>query len=70
MRSVADALREESQHAVARLSIAERMQLALRLGEQSLELYMAYHDVDRARALKAFRARTQAGRRSCRCLQD
>ena len=69
MRSVADELRVEDQQAAAALTVAERVQLALRLGEESLAIYMAYHGVDRDTALERFRIRNQTGRRRCRCLQ-
>ncbi|RMF24108.1 MAG: hypothetical protein D6760_04060 [Deltaproteobacteria bacterium] len=70
MRSVADDLRKEDREAVAALSPAERIRLALRLGEESLAIYMACHAVDRETALAHFRRRMQAGRRSSRCLRD
>ena len=69
VRSIADDLREEDRRAVAALSVAERVSLALQLGEQSLVIYMAYHGVDRETALEHFRARSQRGRRYSRCLQ-
>ena len=70
MRSVADELRVEDQQAVAALTVAERVQLALRLGEESLSIYMAYHGVDRDTALQHLRTRNQTGRRRCTCLRD
>jgi hypothetical protein len=69
MRSIADELREEDERAVAALTVAERVQLALRLGEESLAIYMAYNGVDRDAAMQHFRSRNQTGRRRCRCLQ-
>ena len=45
MRSIADDLRVESAHAVARLTVAERIALALRLGDEDIALYRAAHGV-------------------------
>ena len=67
MRSVADELREEDRRAVAALTIADRMTLALELGERSLEIYMAHHGVDRETALEHFRVQAKKGRRPSRC---
>jgi len=70
MRSVADDLREQDRRAVAALSPAERVTLALHLGEESLRIYMSHHGIDRDTALAHFRGRMQSGRRRSRCLQD
>lgn len=69
MRSVADELREEDRRAVAALTVADRLELALELGERSLEIYMAHYGVDRETALEHFRAQAQKGRRPSRCMQ-
>ena len=70
MRSVADELRIEDQRAVAAMTAAERVELAIRLGNESLAVYMATHGVDRKTALHRIRARSQHGRRRCRCLES
>jgi hypothetical protein len=70
MRSVADTLREDDERAVAQLSQAQRVELALRLGAKALAVYMAHHGVDEATARRHFRAQNQIGRRRSACLQD
>jgi hypothetical protein len=70
VRSVADELRREDEQAIAALTVAERVQLALRLGEESLAIYMAAQGVDGDTALRDLRKRNQIGRRRSRCLQE
>jgi hypothetical protein len=70
VRSIANSLREEDQRVVAAMSPAQRVQLALRLGDESLRIYMAYNRVDRQTALGHFRQRAQNGRRPSGCLQS
>jgi len=59
MRSVADDLRDDSARAVARLSVAERIALALRLGDEDVALYRRAHGVSEADARRAL-ARVRA----------
>jgi len=59
MRSVADDLRLETARAVARLTPAERIALALRLGDDDVAAYSAAHgcaDTDARAALRRARA--------------
>ena len=70
MRSVADQLRREDEQAIAALTVAERVEMALRLGEESLAIYMAAQGVDRDTALRELRKRNQIGRRRSRCLKE
>jgi hypothetical protein len=59
MRSVADALRFDSARAVAKLPAADRVALALRLGDEDVALYGAAHGVSEAAARRELaRART------------
>lgn len=62
MHSVADDLREEQIREVQKMTPDERVQLALRLGERALEIYMAANHVDRAAAVAALRRSGSAGR--------
>ena len=59
MRSVAGDLRLDSARAVTRLPVAERILLALRLGDEDVALYRRAHGASEADARLAFsRART------------
>jgi hypothetical protein len=55
---------------MAALTVAERVEMALRLGEESLAIYMAAQGVDRDTALRDLRKRNQIGRRRSRCMQE
>ena len=70
MRSVADDLREELQEQTLRLSVEERMALALRLGERGLELYRQAHGLDRETALRQLQRQRQVGRTPSKCMSD
>jgi hypothetical protein len=63
MSSVADQLRAESQGEERRLTPAERVERAQRLGELALAAYQAARRVDRQTALAALDRQRQAGRR-------
>ena len=60
MKSVADQLRHETGERVARLSVAQRIELALSLGAEDLSLYMRASGKSRDEALRDLR--TQRGR--------
>ena len=62
MRSVADELRDEDIREMQKLTPGERIQLALKLGDRAIEIYMAANRVDRAAAIAAFRRTGNAGR--------
>ena len=70
MRSVADDLREEQLREMAAMTPAERVQLALRLGEEGLRLMMARDGIDRNEALRRVRKAHNAGRRPSRSNDD
>ena len=70
MKSVADALRSELREEINRLSIEERLDLALRLGEESLELFRQANGLDRETALRLLQRRRQAGRRPSKCMSE
>ncbi|MGH7356492.1 MAG: hypothetical protein ACRELS_18190 [Candidatus Rokuibacteriota bacterium] len=72
MRSVADRLKAEERKALAALTPAERVALALALGARDLEAFRLAHQpplspVDAARELER---RRQQGRRPSRCLEE
>ncbi len=62
MKSVADELRLRTAEAVLRMPVAERIALALSLGDQDLELYMGANGLERTEALKRLRAQRARGR--------
>lgn len=70
MRSVADDLRDELQEDLLRLSVEERMALALRLGERGLEMFRQANGLDRETALREIQRQQQAGRRSSKCMSE
>lgn len=66
MRSLADGLRSELSATVARLSIPERIELALRLGDEDVARYQSAHNVDEATARRALRRARAVGRLASR----
>jgi len=70
MKSVADDLRAELREEINRLSVEERLELALRLGEEGLELFRQANGLDRATALRLLQRRRQAGRRPSKCMSE
>jgi hypothetical protein len=72
MRSVADALRREDREALAALTPAARVALALSLGARDLEAFRLTRrpPLSPADADRLLRRRGQQGRRPSRCLQE
>jgi len=70
MRSIADDHRSEDARALAALSADDRVSLALRLGDDDLEIYRHAQGLDREEALKALRRARQAGRVRCTCMEE
>ena len=72
MRSVLDALKDEERRALAVMTPAERLALALRLGARDLETFRLAHDppLDHDTADRLLRRRRQAGRRPSGCLEE
>jgi len=62
MRSVADQLRQDTRERVGRLSVPERIELALSLGRDDLSLYMRATGKHRDDALRDLRAQRARGR--------
>jgi hypothetical protein len=67
MRSVADEVRRQRQAALCALADAQRVDLALRLGDEDLAAYCAAERLDPGTARQRLRARRQLGRRPSRC---
>lgn len=68
MKSVADRLRAEDRQRLLRLSPAERVALALALGERDLEAFRRARGVSRGDARRLLERQRQEGRRRSRCL--
>jgi len=67
MSKVAAAARAGTREQVLSLSAEERIELAFRLGEDDLRLFMAASGLDRAAALRHLRAQRQRGRTPSAC---
>jgi hypothetical protein len=66
VKSVADQLRRDTAARIRRLSVTERVSLALSLGDQDLELYMRASGRPRPEALRILRAQRIRGRTTSR----
>ena len=62
MRSVADDLRRDTVARVLTLSVAERIALALALGDEDADRYMRGNGVSREEAIRHLSARHREGR--------
>lgn len=63
MRSVADDVRAEQRQEVLAMSVAERFELARRLGQEGIALLMSAQGIDRDEAIRRIRRTRRAGRR-------
>ena len=63
MRSVADQLRQQTVARVLALPVAARVELALSLGDDDLELFARTNGLARDEALRRLKAQRQIGRR-------
>ena len=72
MRSVADRLRAEDRAALAALTPAERVALALTLGARDLEIFRAAHQppLTRDEAARFLDRQRQRGRRPSGCMRE
>jgi len=70
VKSVVGALREAAEAEVRALSPERRVALALRLGDDDLEIYRDAQGLDRKGALAELRRRRRSGRQPSRCLED
>lgn len=69
MRSVADHFRRATAEQVRMLSPAERVDLALRLGDDDLETFRRASGLSRDAAFRELRRRRQIGRTRCSFLE-
>lgn len=63
MSTVAETLREDSRQRLRRMTPAERLAEALRLGQAAIAAYAVAHGLDRDEARRRFERASQAGRR-------
>jgi hypothetical protein len=63
MSTVAETLREDSRERLRRMTPAERLAEALRLGQAAITAYAAAHGLDRDEARRRLERAGQAGRR-------
>lgn len=70
MRSVADLLKTKDRQAVLALSVDERIELALRLGDEDLALFCAAQGLTPEEGRRELQRRRQAGRRPCGCIEE
>lgn len=69
MESVADSIRGERTADEAAMSPAERVELALRLGDHDREIFRRAQGMSDGEALRELRRRRQLGRVSCSFLE-
>jgi hypothetical protein len=62
MTSMADALRDRTREQVLAMPIADRIRLALTLGDEDADRYARAQRVDRAEAIRRLAAQRQHGR--------
>ena len=67
---VAEAARQALKSETDRMSPGRRMELALMLGDQSIELYVAMHGIREDEAHRILRSRNVEGRVYSRCIQE
>lgn len=71
MRSkLAEQLREEQRQDVMKMTPEERLELALRLGEDDLQFFMSSNGLEREEAIRVLERFQQAGRKRSRCLEE
>jgi hypothetical protein len=70
MSNVAEKLREDSRERQRRMTPAERLAEALRLGQAAIGAYAAAHGLDRDEARRRFERAGQAGRRPSRVMHE
>jgi hypothetical protein len=70
VKSVADELGREDIARVLALSPEERIDLALRLGDEALETYATARAIARDEALRELRRNARKGRRYSRCIAE
>jgi hypothetical protein len=70
MRSVADDLRAEARADDERLTSQERVELALRLGDEDLEAFRRARGLDVETARRLLQLQRQTGRQRSQCILD
>ena len=70
MESVIDDRHEEDRRAQAAMTASERVELALALGDQDLEIFRRAHGLSEDEAFHQLRRHRQAGRVPCSFFED
>ncbi len=70
MSTVAEKLREDSRQRLRRMTAAERLAEALRLGQAAIAAYATAHGLDRDEACRRLERAGQAGRRASRVMHE
>lgn len=70
MTSVADAIRAEDRRRLTSLTAGERVELALRLGDEDLETFRRARRLSREEGRRQLRLARQVGRVPSRCLTE
>lgn len=70
MSSVAERLRADSRERLRRMTPAERLAEAMRLGQSTIGEYAAAHGLDRDEARRRLERAGQAGRRPSRVMHE
>jgi hypothetical protein len=68
--TVAEKLREDSREGARRMTPAQRLAEALRLGQAAIADYAAAHGLDRDEARRRLERASQAGRRPSRVMRE
>jgi hypothetical protein len=67
---VAEELRRETEEAVRRMSVDDRVALAYRLGDEAIETFAAARGISRAEAQRLLQKEKRQGRRYSRCIEE
>ena len=67
---LADQLKQEQRERFAKMSPADRVALAERLGREGLAAYMSANRIDRAAAIRAIKRSRRNGRKPSRCFDE
>jgi len=63
MKSIADQSRVDTLHATSQTTASERIELALRLGDQAIDIFASANNVGKDEARRVLRRNNQLGRR-------
>ncbi|HEX4498346.1 MAG TPA: hypothetical protein VIE43_21900 [Thermoanaerobaculia bacterium] len=70
MKSVADELRQRDREAAKSLSPAQRLELALAMGDEDIAAFCAARGISRKEGIRLLQRQRQAGRTPSKCISD